>query len=116
MSRYKQEIVKMTVEAAVDEFYSGVESLASELREIVDNATDGLSQTQRIQTLDETASALEELYRPEISTAAIDLVNSNEISVGVSVLGGKLRGRESRQARASNLSSHAQVAIEEIRD
>jgi ParB-like nuclease domain len=40
--------------------------LASECREVVDNAPSGISETQRIQTLDETANALEDLEAPEI--------------------------------------------------
>lgn len=40
--------------------YGELAALAEECREIVDNASEGLSQTQRIQTLDETAGTLEQ--------------------------------------------------------
>lgn len=46
--------------------FSDLEELASEAREIVDNASEGLAQTQRIQTFDETASSLENITEPEI--------------------------------------------------
>ena len=38
--------------------YSELEALRDEVQEIVDNASEGLAQTQRIQTLGETADAL----------------------------------------------------------
>lgn len=46
--------------------FSELTSLAEECREIVDNASEGLSQTNRIQTLETTASALEGLDEPEV--------------------------------------------------
>ena len=39
--------------------YSELEALHDECQEIVDNASDGLSQTQRIQTFEETANTLD---------------------------------------------------------
>jgi hypothetical protein len=50
--------VRSTVLACIEGGYAELESLQQECQEIVDNATEGLSQTQRIQTLEETASAL----------------------------------------------------------
>src|SRR5262249_6148803 len=43
------------------------QDLAGQCREVVDNAPEGLNQTQRIQTLDETASCLEDLDTPDVS-------------------------------------------------
>jgi hypothetical protein len=40
--------------------------LATECREIVDSAPEGLSDTQRVQTLGETADALEGLEEPDV--------------------------------------------------
>lgn len=55
--------------------YSELEALQQECQEIVDNASEGLSQSQRIQTLEETASALDFAYNiPEVPEAVQDLV------------------------------------------
>lgn len=53
--------VNSTVADAVSAAFSDLQSLGEEIREVVDNASEGLSQTQRIQTLDETAGTLENL-------------------------------------------------------
>jgi hypothetical protein len=58
---YKQEVREVSIADAVSGAFSALEELASECREIVDNASEGLSQSQRIQTLDETAGQLESL-------------------------------------------------------
>ena len=47
-----------TLLGAIEDAYSQLEELQSECQEIVDNASEGLSQTQRIQTFEETADAL----------------------------------------------------------
>lgn len=56
----------------VNEAFSELESLAGECREIVDNASEGLSQTQRIQTFEETANILEGLCEPEVNKSIED--------------------------------------------
>jgi leucyl aminopeptidase (aminopeptidase T) len=53
---------------AVDDAFNALEELASECREVVDNASEGLSQTERIQALDETAGTLESITAVEVPT------------------------------------------------
>jgi hypothetical protein len=50
--------VTSTVLGCIEGGYSYLAELQSECQEIVDNASEGLSETQRIQTLSETADAL----------------------------------------------------------
>lgn len=59
-------LIKSGLAAVLGDALSEIVSLAEECREIVDNASEGLSQTQRIQTLDETASVLEGLSEPDV--------------------------------------------------
>jgi hypothetical protein len=66
MSGYKTVVQESSIADAVSNAFSALEELASECREIVDNASEGLAQTQRIQTLDSTASQLEGLSEPEM--------------------------------------------------
>jgi predicted house-cleaning noncanonical NTP pyrophosphatase (MazG superfamily) len=55
--------------------YSELEALRDEVQEIVDNASEGLSQTQRIQTFEETASALDFVDSvPDVPEAVQDFV------------------------------------------
>lgn len=65
----KLAITKGTVAEAVSAGWGEISSLAEEVREIVDNAPEGLNQTQRIQTLDETANYLENIDEPEVPEA-----------------------------------------------
>jgi len=72
MGSYKRVSATGTVsdaESAID----SLKELGSECREIVDNASDGLKETQRIQTLEETADALEDLDMPDIPEAVAGL-------------------------------------------
>jgi hypothetical protein len=54
-----------TLSAAVSAAFGELAELGSECRQVVDNA---LSETQRIQTLGETADSLEDLYEPSVPT------------------------------------------------
>ena len=55
--------------------YAELESLRDEVQEIVDNASEGLAETQRIQTLDETAQALDFVdSMPDVPEQVQDLV------------------------------------------
>jgi hypothetical protein len=63
----KVEASETTLGAAVDDAYGRFQELSEECREVVDNAPPGLDQTERIQTLDQTASTLEELASPEVA-------------------------------------------------
>ena len=59
---------------AISDAVSEIQGLAEECREVVDNAGDGgLSQTQRIQTLDETASTLENANEPDVAECLLGI-------------------------------------------
>lgn len=67
MSRnYKQVKHTGTVHGCISDGVSALVSLGEECREIVDNAPEGLNQTSRIETFDETAGTLENMSEPEI--------------------------------------------------
>ena len=51
---------------SVSDAISELQSLGEECREIVDNAEGGLKETSRIQTFEETASALENISEPDV--------------------------------------------------
>ncbi len=62
--------VQESLESALEGGFSELNDLMNECQEIVDNATEALQQTQRIQTLEQTAS---ELYQ---SDSAPDIPNA----------------------------------------
>lgn len=66
MSSYKTVTNTSTMTALVADGFSLLQELAEECREIVDNASEGLSQTQRIQTLGETAVTFERLSEVDV--------------------------------------------------
>ena len=96
----------MQIADAVSYAYGIIEELASECREVVDNAS-GTSRenTQRIQTLDETASTLENQQEPEV----ID----TERRVTFQVHPDKRRGL-SRQKRLDNAISAIEAILADI--
>jgi hypothetical protein len=59
--------------AAVSNAFIVFEELAGECRDVVDNAPEGLSRTQRIETLDETAGVLENLSAPDVSAELAEI-------------------------------------------
>lgn len=63
---YKSVQQEASVSDAVSIAFSYLEDLAGECREVVDNASENLANTQRIQTLGETADALESFSEPEV--------------------------------------------------
>lgn len=69
---YKNVTIESTVSAITDAI-STLQSLGEECREIVDNASENLRQTSRIQTFDETASALENISEPDIPECVAEL-------------------------------------------
>jgi hypothetical protein len=71
--RGKAKEVEVTLEHAVHDAFLDLADLGEECRDVVDNAPEGLNQTQRIQTLDETASELENLQEPEVSSELAEL-------------------------------------------
>lgn len=72
MPAYKSVARQGTV-SSVEDSFNTLEELGNECREIVDNASEGLQQTQRIQTFEETASTLEGLSCPDVPTCIADL-------------------------------------------
>jgi hypothetical protein len=93
--------------ASVEDAYSALEELGSECREIVDNASEGLSQTQRIQTLSGTADALENLQCSDIPKCVRDL----DISYSEGTNRNKRRGC-SRAMRAQNAANVLEAAAD----
>jgi hypothetical protein len=59
--KYRFENRVLDLVTGITSAIADLRDLGEECRSIVDNASEGLSQSQRIQTLDETASALENL-------------------------------------------------------
>jgi hypothetical protein len=59
--------------SSLSDAFTELESLGEESRELVDNASEGLAQTQRIQTFEETAGTLENLSEPEIPSCVAEL-------------------------------------------
>jgi hypothetical protein len=58
---------QISLSDAVINAFDYLEELAGECRETVDSAPPGISETQRIQTLDDTAGILEDLSVPDVS-------------------------------------------------
>lgn len=93
---------------AVSEAISEIQSLAEECREIVDNAGDGgLSQTQRIQTFDQTAGDLESCDELDVPDCV------SELRFQASLEKTPKRGL-SRARRCSNAVSLLQGALEAV--
>ena len=108
MGSYKSRTTESTV-SAISDAISDLTSLGEECREIVDNAEGGLRETQRIQTFDETASALENLSEPDVPevVAELSITYSEQVSTR------KGRG-ESRAVRCSNSVAVLQAAQEAV--
>lgn len=96
MKSYKNVACVGTVSSITDAF-AELETLGEECTEIVDNAEGGLAETQRIQTLGETASTLSNLSEPEVP----ECIGELEIRYADSVPKNKRRG-PSRAARCGN--------------
>lgn len=112
MGSYKMEQFKTTVGSAVADACGVLEELASECREIVDNAGDsGLSQTSRIQTFDQTASDLENVSEPSVPDELSDL----EVVYTQSVKKSKRKG-PSRATRCSNAVSLLEAARDVVQN
>lgn len=110
MGSYKSVTTETNV-SSVEDAISQLEELGSECREIVDNASENLQQTSRIQTFDETASTLEGISAPDIPECVADLT----MTVTTSQSTRKGRG-ESRSVRCANevaVLSAARDAVDE---
>jgi Rad3-related DNA helicase len=99
-----------SLQGAVEDGYARLEELRDECQEIVDNASDSLRETQRIQTLEETANQL---------SGADDMPEVPEALDGVVVCytedrrKNKSHSRATRCAEAVSLLYYAKEASEE---
>jgi ParB-like chromosome segregation protein Spo0J len=71
--RGKAKEVETTLEHAVHDAFEDLYGLGGDCRDVVDSAPPGLDQTQRISTLDDTASELENLQEPEVPSELEEL-------------------------------------------
>lgn len=108
MGSYKNRSTDSTV-SAISDAISDLTSLGEECREIVDNASENLQQTSRIQTFDETASALEGLSEPDVPEVVAEL----PITYVEQISTRKGRG-ESRAVRCANSVAVLQAAQEAV--
>jgi len=106
----KFKAIECTVAEAVSNGFSELQALAEEIREIVDNAEGGLAQTQRIQTLSDTADTLEQLSEPTIE--------GNIAEIKVTYLESQPRGKRglSRRARCENAISALDAVIAALQE
>lgn len=93
--------------SSVSNAFDIIEELAGECREIVDNASEGLSETQRIQTFSETADNLENVS----SVDAPECISEHGMSYHEQVNTNKSRG-PSRAVRLENAVSILGTAVE----
>jgi len=110
MARHKFKIVECTLADAVSNGCSELTSLAEEIREVVDNAEGGLAQTQRIQTLGETADTLEQISEPTIEGE----VAKEMVKYAESIPSG--RKGLSRRIRCDNAINALDAAIEVLQE
>lgn len=112
-SRYKRVDHKLGWEEAVSDAFSTIEELADECQEVVDNAPPGLDQTQRIQTLGETADTLSSnLDQPE----APDFFNEKLGEVTFVTMERKARSGPSRSSRRDYATSCLDAVIGVVND
>ncbi len=97
---YKSVPCSSSTLASISDAFSAIEELASEVREIVDNAPEGLSETERIQTLGSTADELEGLQELELP----EVLQEQGFSYSETFPTDKRRG-PSRACRASNIAN-----------
>lgn len=110
MGSYKNVPCQSNV-SAISDAVSAIEDLASECREIVDNAEGGLRETSRIQTFDETAGTLEGISEPDVPECVADLpINYNEQRV---TRKGRSESRAVRRDNALAVISAAREAVDE---
>ena len=103
----KIKLHEMSVAKAVTGAYSELVALGEECRGVVDNAPPGISETQRIQTLDQTASELEGLEAPDVP----DTIGGIVLQIPI---GTRPRSRAERAAAASEELQAVVKALEAI--
>jgi hypothetical protein len=114
--RKPPKVEETTIGAAVNEAFAEWQGLAEEIRGVVENAPESLQQSQRIQTLDETASTLENLEEPKVA----DELGSIKVSFPVY----KLTSRAARNGFAAGaleacieaLTGNSSEAANDLRD
>lgn len=111
---YKMVTCSNSVRSLIADGVSQLEELASECREMVDNASEGLAETQRIQTFGETADALEGISEPDMPDE-LDTVLDTVVAFSESVPTRKGRGT-SRSVQRDNAVSMLSAAVEALQD
>lgn len=102
----KHERFTTTVDALLEDGYGEIEQLASEVRDWFDNLGDNLQQSDKGQCLDEAASSLENIDKPEIpeKAAEIQIVFLPSFDLG---------SRAKRASEAADMIRSAGTAIHE---
>jgi uncharacterized protein (UPF0147 family) len=103
MAGYKTVVCDGTISSVTDAI-AELTALGDEAREVVDNASEGLAQTQRIQTFDETASALEGISEPDVPECV------QELAIRYSEQ--RKKKGESRAVRCGNAVSVLSAAVD----
>jgi hypothetical protein len=118
-------VIKSTIGEVVASAFADLQSLGEECREVVDNVSDnpGLSSTQRIQTMDDTANAIENLSEPNVPAEVADMeVTYDTAANGASSRGGRageiadmLRScQEATKSVAKDFADELESLIDEI--
>jgi ParB-like chromosome segregation protein Spo0J len=94
---------------AISDAFGMMQELCDECREVVDNTPENLRATQRIETLDETASALENLSAPDVSAELA------KIKIRLPI-GRKPRSRHDRMDDAVTIINKCIEALDDIVD
>lgn len=95
----------------VSSAFSDLEGLRDEVREIVDNASDGLRETQRIQTLESTADTLDGVSEPDLPSC----LEGHTFGYAIMVNTNPKKGA-SRSVRCANACAVFSAAAEAARD
>lgn len=111
MSRSYKHVPCTGTVSSISDAFSALTELGDECRELVDNASENLQQTQRIQTFDETASTLEGLSEPTVPDCVEDLPISYSESVPA-----RKRMNTSRAVRCGNAVSVLQGAASALEE
>jgi DNA repair exonuclease SbcCD ATPase subunit len=108
----------MHINGTVGEFMANgweeIVALGEEFREICDNTSENLQQTDLYGRRDETASAVESLSEPSCSSSVLEELDA----VTTIDLGKTYRGRQtqSRACRANNASAQIRAAADAVRE
>lgn len=111
VERFKQ--INGTVGQFMSDGWEEITALGEEFREICENTSDNLQQTQLYNTRDETASAVEGLSEPSCNSSILEELDA----VTTIDLGKTYRGRQnqSRACRANNASAQIRAAADAVR-